>query len=188
MTFNEFMNEIKFLYTGTFYHEFLQKIGIVENFKTVKEHLISATVEFKNPNVHALNLREQYTEDELVDFLAEMRKYAYSNNSITNGKIYLANGTELIYTIDRGWDKIESDGFLMDYKTFEEVSKNIRCARISYSHENDVNKKTDRARNALRILFNFIDKHPEKTIFEDDEEVHSDNNRLYCGEAKKSNR
>lgn len=183
MSFNEFMNEIKFLYSGTFYHEFLQKLGIVENFEAVKEHLISATVEFKNPNARALNLREQYTEYELVDFLAEMRKYAYSNNAITNGKFSLANGTELIYTIDRGWDKIESDGFLMDYKTFEEVSKNINCARISYFHDKDVNKKNDRARNALRMLFNFVDKHPEKTIF-DDEEEHSDNNRIYCGKRR----
>lgn len=187
MTFNEFINEIKFLYSGTFYHEFLQKLGIVENFEAVKEHLISATVEFKNPNTRALNLREQYTEDELVDFLAEMRKYAYSNNAITNGKFSLANGIELIYTIDRGWEKKESDGFLMDYKTFEEVSKNINCARISYFHDKDVNKKTDRACNALHMLLNFVDKHPEKTIFEDDEEC-SDNNRLYCGKAKKSNR
>lgn len=148
MSFNEFMNEIKFLYTGTFYHEFLQKLGIVENFKTVKEHLISATVEFKNPNARALNLREQYTEYELVDFLQEMRKYAYSNNAITNGKFSLANGTELIYTIDRGWDTLESD----------------------------------RARNALRKILNFIDKHPEKTIFDDEE--HSNNNRLYCGKRR----
>lgn len=149
MTFNEFMNEIKFLYTGTFYHEFLQKLGIVENFKSVQEYLISATVEFKNPNTHALNLREQYTEDELVDFLAEMRKYAYSNNSITNGKFSLANGTELIYTIDRGWEN-----------TLE----------------------SERARNALRMILNFIDKHPKKTIF-DDEEEHSDN-RIYCGKSR----
>lgn len=158
MSFNEFMNEIKFLYTGTFYHEFLQKLGIVENFKAVKEHLISATVEFKNPNTHTLNLREQYTEDELVDFLQEMRKYAYSNNAITNVKIYLTNKTELIYTIDRGWEKINT---LETQEVLERMS------------------------NALDVLLNLVDEQPEKTIFDDeDEEVHSDNNRLYCGKAE----